>query len=82
MSDTDFKSLWKTIRSAMVDLDAFLGNGNKYETAVDFLRFESMDPKMDQYYREELARQVKEDEKTRKEVDNLKGMLTLCHQID
>jgi hypothetical protein len=66
----------------MVDLDTFLVNGNKYEKAVDSLRFESMDPEKDEYYREELARQVKEDEKTREEVDNLKGMLTLYHQFD
>jgi hypothetical protein len=46
MSNFDFNSVWSTIRSAMVDLDAFLGNGNIYEKAVDSLRQESMDPEM------------------------------------
>ncbi|XP_055998771.1 uncharacterized protein LOC125654883 isoform X2 [Ostrea edulis] len=72
MSNTDFNSIWSTIRSTMVDLDAFLMNRNKYEKAVDFLRHESMDPENDLHYEEELRKQVEEDKTTRKMVVNLK----------
>ncbi|XP_056005262.1 uncharacterized protein LOC130050160 [Ostrea edulis] len=71
MSNSDFNSIWSTIRSVMVDLDAFLVNGNKYEKEVDFLRHESMDPENDLHYEEELRKQVEEDTKTREMVVNL-----------
>ncbi|XP_056006706.1 uncharacterized protein LOC125658404 [Ostrea edulis] len=71
MSNSDFNSIWSTIRSVMVDLDAFLVNGNKYEKEVDFLRQESMDPENDLHYEEELRKQVEEDTKTREMVVNL-----------
>jgi hypothetical protein len=45
----------------MVDIDSFLHNANKFEKAVDFLRFESMEPDHDQHYEKELRRQVEED---------------------
>ena len=73
MSTTDFLSIWSTIRSTMLDIDSFLGNGNRYEKAVDFLRFESMDPDHDQHYEDELRRQVEEDRKTRQMVVSLTG---------
>ncbi|XP_056005263.1 uncharacterized protein LOC130050161 [Ostrea edulis] len=72
MSNVDFNSIWSTIRSVMVDLDAFLVNGNKYEKEVDFLRHESMDPENELQYEEELRKQVEEDTKTREMVVNLK----------
>ncbi|XP_055998778.1 uncharacterized protein LOC125653998 isoform X1 [Ostrea edulis] len=75
MSNKNFNSIWSTIRSTMVDLDAFLMNGNKYEKAVDFLRHESMDPKNDLYYEKELRKQVEEDKTTREMVDNLENKL-------
>ncbi|XP_056000521.1 uncharacterized protein LOC130046350 isoform X2 [Ostrea edulis] len=71
MSNTDFNSIWSTIRSTMVDLDAFLVNGNKYEKEVDFLHYESMDPERDLQYEEDLRKQVEEDETTREMVVNL-----------
>ncbi|XP_056001178.1 uncharacterized protein LOC125656335 [Ostrea edulis] len=75
MSNTDFNSIWSTIRLTMVDLDVFLVNGNKYEKAVDFLRHESMDPENDLHYEEEPRKQVEEDTKTREMVDNLENKL-------
>ncbi|XP_056001786.1 uncharacterized protein LOC125653762 [Ostrea edulis] len=75
MSNTDFNSIWSTIRSTMVDLDAFLVNGNKYEKAVDSLRHESMDPENDLRYEEELRKQVEEDKTTREMVDNLENKM-------
>ncbi|XP_048740970.2 ankyrin-2-like [Ostrea edulis] len=75
MSITDFNSIWSTIKSTMVDLDAFLMNGNKYEKAVDFLCHESMDPQNDLHYEEELRKQVEEDKTTREMVDNLENKL-------
>ncbi|XP_055995755.1 uncharacterized protein LOC125671725 [Ostrea edulis] len=73
MSNTDFNSIWSTIRSVMVDLDDFLGNGKKYEKAVDFLRHESMDPEHDLHYEEKLRKQVEEDTKTREMVVKLEN---------
>ncbi|XP_056005124.1 uncharacterized protein LOC130050130 isoform X2 [Ostrea edulis] len=75
MSNSDFNSIWSTIRSVMVDLDAFLVNGNKYEKEVDFLRHESMDPENDLHYEEELRKQVEEDTKTREMVVNLESRI-------
>ncbi|XP_056015722.1 uncharacterized protein LOC125676784 [Ostrea edulis] len=75
MSNTDFNSIWSTIRSTMVDLDAFLVNGNKYEKSVDFLRHESMDPENDLHYEEELRKQEQEDKTTREMVNNLENKL-------
>jgi hypothetical protein len=57
----------------MVDVDAFLVNGNQYQKAVDFLRNETMDPGRDLHYEKELRTQVKEDEKTRKMVASLQS---------
>ncbi|XP_056001360.1 uncharacterized protein LOC125655641 [Ostrea edulis] len=74
MSNTDFNSIWSTIRSTMVDLDLFLMNGNKYEKAVYFLRHESMDTAHDLHY-EELRKQVEEDKTTREMVDNLENKI-------
>ncbi|XP_056016838.1 uncharacterized protein LOC125656331 [Ostrea edulis] len=79
MSISDFHSIWSTIRSAMVDLDAFLMNGNKYEKDVDFLHRESMDPENDLHYEEELKKQVEEDKTTRKMMVSLKSMAILCN---
>ncbi|XP_056016832.1 ankyrin repeat domain-containing protein 17-like [Ostrea edulis] len=72
MSISDFNSIWSTIRSAMVDMDVFLMNGNKYEKEVDFLHSESMDPENDLHYEEELKKQVEEDKTTRKMMVSLK----------
>jgi hypothetical protein len=69
----------------MVDLDGFLTNGKKYETAVDFLYSESMDPGRDLHWEEELRKQVKEDEKTREMVVSLQSKSRLnarIHSID
>jgi hypothetical protein len=57
----------------MVDLDGFLTNGKKYETEVDFLYNESMDPGRVLHWEEELRKQVKEDETTREMVIRLQG---------
>jgi hypothetical protein len=71
MSNTDFNTLWSTIRSVMVDVDAFLMNGNQYENAVDFLRNASMDPS--QHFEEELRKQVLEDTKAMEMVVNFES---------
>jgi hypothetical protein len=55
----------------MVDFDTFLTNGNKYETAIDFLRYETMDPETVQHYQDELRKQVIEDQETRKMVADI-----------
>jgi hypothetical protein len=73
MSNTDFNSIWSTMRSTMVDLDTFLNNSNHYEKEVDFLRHETMDPDRDLRYDQELRKQVEEDRTTREMVNNMKG---------
>jgi hypothetical protein len=80
MSSSDFNAIWSTIRSVMVDVDAFLMNGNQYENAVDFLRNESMDPGRDLHWEMELRKQVKEDEKTREMVVSLQGKSGLSYR--
>ena len=75
MSNTDFNSIWSDIRCVMIDVDAFLNNGNTYQKAVNFLRSESMDPELDQHYENELRKQVEEERTTRKMVVSLKSKL-------
>ncbi|XP_061186509.1 uncharacterized protein LOC133194590 [Saccostrea echinata] len=65
LSNADFNIIWSTVRSAVLDLDSFLSNGNKFEREVDFLRYETMDPVRDCHYIEELRKQAEEDAKTR-----------------
>jgi hypothetical protein len=72
LSQPDFLSIWSTIRSTMVDLDNFLLNGGQYEKAVDALLVDSMDPENDEYYEEELRKQIEEERTTRKMVIDLK----------
>ncbi|XP_061190554.1 uncharacterized protein LOC133198480 [Saccostrea echinata] len=72
LSNADFNAIWSTVRSAVVDLDSFLNNGNQYEREVDFLRHETMDPVNDRYYIEELRKQAKDDAATREILHGLK----------
>ncbi|XP_062568324.1 uncharacterized protein LOC134230502 [Saccostrea cucullata] len=73
LSNTDFNRIWSSVRSAIVVLDSFLGNNNRYENEVDFLRQETMDPINDRNNREELLRQTAEDQTTRDMVVNLEN---------
>jgi hypothetical protein len=84
ISNAEFNSIWSTIKSAMVDIDAFLNNGNYYEKEVDILRHASMDPDRDSHYDQELWKQIEEDRKTREMVDNLESESKFCNmsQID
>ncbi|XP_062600187.1 ankyrin repeat and KH domain-containing protein mask-like isoform X3 [Saccostrea cucullata] len=72
LSNADFNTIWSTVRSAVVEIDSFLGNGNKFEKAVDFLRQETMDPLSDCRYIEELRKQAEEDAEIREIVQGLK----------
>jgi hypothetical protein len=73
MSDSDFDVAWFTIRSALVDLDAFLVNGHQYEREVDVLRHESLVPE----HQEIVQKQIKEDQTTRRKGVNLNSKLML-----
>lgn len=55
-----------------MDLDLELGNGNKYEKEVDFIRHDTMDPVRDKHYREQLMKQTTEYQATIGEVNRLK----------
>ncbi|XP_062571094.1 uncharacterized protein LOC134233118 [Saccostrea cucullata] len=75
LSNADFNTIWSTVRSAVVDLDSFLNNGNQFKREVDFLRHETMDPVRDCHYIEQLRTQAEEDAETRKMVQGLKRKL-------
>ncbi|XP_062600370.1 uncharacterized protein LOC134262004 [Saccostrea cucullata] len=75
LSNADFNIIWSTVRSAVVDLDSFLNNGNKFEREVDFLRHETMDLVRDRHYIEELRKQAEEDALIREMVQALKRKL-------
>ncbi|XP_062569489.1 uncharacterized protein LOC134231545 [Saccostrea cucullata] len=77
LSKTDFNTIWSNVRSAVVNIDSFLNNGNKYEREVDFLRYETMDPDRDRHYIEELRKQAEEDASTREKVHLLKRDLEM-----
>ena len=47
MCYTEFNQIWSEIKAAVVDLDKALGNGNKYQDIVDFIRNDTMDPMRD-----------------------------------
>lgn len=80
LSKTEFNSIWSDVRSSVVDIDAFLSNGNHYEKAVDFLRHETMDSERDELYWKELRRQAEEDRETRDMVQDIKGKPAEMHK--
>ena len=71
MSKIDFNLVWSEIRAAVVDLDKVLGIN--YEKEVDFVRIDTMDPKMDQQYRDQLLDQIKETVNITNTIDSLKS---------
>ena len=71
MSIIDFNLFWSEIRAAVVDLDKVLGIN--YEKEVDFVRMDTMDPKMDQQYRDQLLDQMKEIVNITKTIESLKS---------
>ena len=60
MCNTEFNKIWSVIKATVVDLDKTLGNGNKYQDIVDFIRTDTMDPVRDKHYRDQLLEQLKE----------------------
>ncbi|XP_062582915.1 uncharacterized protein LOC134244679 [Saccostrea cucullata] len=71
LSDADFNRIWSTVRSAVVDLDSFLNNGNLFKSQVDVIKQETMDPVGDQHFIEELKKQIEEDAPTKEIVHDL-----------
>ncbi|XP_078320257.1 uncharacterized protein LOC111102828 [Crassostrea virginica] len=63
MSNAEFNQVLSEIRAVVVDLDKYLGIGNKYQEAVDFVRNDTMDPVRDRHYMDKLLNQMKELEK-------------------
>jgi hypothetical protein len=81
LSNNDFVTIWGDIRAVMVDVDNFLHNANHYQTAVDQLKHETMDPEKEALYEQELRKQVEEDKTTREMVVNLESkslLSTIC----
>ena len=73
MCYTEFNQVWSEIKAAVVDLDKTLGNGNKYQEIVDFIRNDTMDPVRDKHYRDQLHEQMKELEQFKEEFNNHKS---------
>ena len=73
MCYTEFNQIWSEIMAAVVDLDKTLGNGNKYQEIVDFIRNDTMDPVRDKHYRDQLIEQMKEIKNIKEEMDSLKS---------
>nr|XP_022299124.1 uncharacterized protein LOC111107949 isoform X2 [Crassostrea virginica] len=73
MSKTEFNRIWSNIKGAVVDLDKYLGIGNKFQEKVDFVRNDTMDPARDKHFSDQLLEQMKEIENVKKEVDSLKS---------
>jgi hypothetical protein len=78
LSNSDFVTVWSDIRSTMVDIDNFLHNANHYQTAVDQLKHETMDPDNEARYALEIRKQVEEDKTTREMVVNLESRSSWC----
>ncbi|XP_062571118.1 uncharacterized protein LOC134233142 [Saccostrea cucullata] len=75
LSDADFNTIWSTVRSAVVDLDSFLNNGNLFKSQVDIIKQETMDPVGDQHFIEELKKQIEEDAPTKEIVHDLQNKI-------
>ena len=73
MSKAEFHKIWSNIRAAVVDLDKYLGIGNKFQEKVDFVRNDTMDPARDKHFSDQMLEQMKEIENIKKEVDSLKS---------
>jgi hypothetical protein len=73
LSNSDFVTIWSDIKLTMVDIDNFLRNANHYQTTVDLLEHETMDPDNEDRYEQELRKQVEEDKTTREMVVNLES---------
>ena len=73
MCYTEFNQIWSEIKATVVELDNVLGNVNKYQDIVDFIRNDTMDPVRDKHYRDQLLEQMKETEHVKEEMDSLKS---------
>ena len=62
MSNAEFNQVWSEIRAVVVDLDKYMGIGNKYQDAVDYVRNDTMDPVRDKHFINKLLNQMKENE--------------------
>ena len=72
MSNAEFNQVWSEIRAVVVDLDKYMGIGNKYQDAVDYVRNDTMDPVRDKHFINKLLNQMKENENIMKKVESLK----------
>ena len=73
MSNSEFIRIWSDIKAAVVDLDKYLGLGNKFQEEVDFIRNDTMDPVRDKHFSDQLLQQMEEIENIKNEVNNLKS---------
>ena len=73
MSNSELNRIWSDIKAAVVDLDKYLGLGNKFQEEVDFIRNDTMDPVRDKHFSDQLLKQIKEIENIKIEVNSLKS---------
>ncbi|KAK3107359.1 hypothetical protein FSP39_012732 [Pinctada imbricata] len=74
LTQTEFNDVRKDIKTAVISMDSYLGNSNKYEKAVDFLLTETMDPEQDVFI-EQLKKQVEEEQRTKEIVTKLEKQI-------
>ncbi|XP_055999742.1 uncharacterized protein LOC125656545 [Ostrea edulis] len=71
LSNSEFNSLWSEVRSAVVDLDSSLNNGNQYEREVDLQRQKSMNLEREHRLREEIRKQAEQIRENREEIQRV-----------
>lgn len=70
VDDTTFNTLWQDIGDAIVGL-----GGAKYAAAIIKLKNESMDPDMEEHYKELLSMWKKDEDKIKEKLEEVEGKL-------
>ena len=70
VDDQTFNSYWEDICNALVGL----GAGARYGAAINQLKTESMDPDMEEHYKELLKEWKKDDDSTKDKVEEMEGI--------
>ncbi|XP_061180646.1 uncharacterized protein LOC133189259 [Saccostrea echinata] len=77
LTNLEFTDIWNSVRGAVLEMDAILSNGNHFQKEVDVLRYISMDPVQEKYYRDQIAKQYADDQDTKKSIRILEKNLEL-----
>ncbi len=72
VDDATFKARWQDISNALVEI-----GGASYGAAINKLKNECMDPKLDEHYKEQLAQWKKDEDRITEKLEDIKGLLNL-----